>query len=52
MKHGLKLTRKEKELLQKEGHDPNSFLRIKRTTEYYEFLNRHTGEILPIERGE
>lgn len=51
MKHGMKLTRKEKLLLQREGHDPKDFLRIKRDTEKFEFLQKHTGKILVIWRA-
>ncbi|WP_193708380.1 DUF6906 family protein [Alkalibaculum sporogenes] len=48
MKHGKKLTLKEKELLKEKGYDPAKFLRIKRTTEKLEFLNIDTKQILPV----
>lgn len=50
MKHPIKLTRKEKLLLQSEGYNPLDFLRIKRTSEQYEFLQRHNGKVITIGR--
>lgn len=50
MKHPMKLTRKEKILLQSEGHNPHDFLRTKRTSKQYEFLQKSTGTIITIRR--
>lgn len=50
LKHGLKLTLKEKKLIQREGHNPKDFLRIKADAEKYEFLQKGTGKILTIWR--
>jgi hypothetical protein len=47
----MKLTLKEKKLLKDKGHEPKDFLRIKRDTKQYEFLQKYTGKILVIERG-
>ena len=50
LKHGMKPTLKEKKLIQREGHKPRDFLRIKRDTKQYEFLQKYTGKILTIGR--
>jgi hypothetical protein len=48
MKHGRKLTRSEKILLKKAEHDPENYLRVKRLASDKLFINRNTGETLPI----
>jgi hypothetical protein len=50
MKYDLKLTRREKIFLKKEGFNPRNFLRVKKTAESYEFLEVYSGKILTLRR--
>ncbi|KZL94328.1 DUF6906 family protein [Clostridium magnum] len=50
MKRPRRLTRAEKILLTKEGHNPKYFLRLMRTAEYYEFIEVSSGKILTLRR--
>lgn len=50
LKHGMKLTLKEKKLLSNRGLEPKEFLRIRRDNEKFEFLQKGTGKILTIWR--
>ena len=50
MQKGRNLTREEKSFLKGESLDPKNFLRIKKTPEGYEFLQKSTGRILSIRR--
>jgi hypothetical protein len=47
-----KLTRAEKILLTKEGHNPKCFLRLMKTAEYYEFIEVSSSKILSLRRRE
>ncbi|MFC4805051.1 DUF6906 family protein [Filifactor villosus] len=44
MKHGKKLTRKEKEYFSSCGLNPVNWLRIKETVDYVEYINRISGK--------
>ncbi|WP_163215778.1 DUF6906 family protein [Clostridium thermarum] len=50
MKHGRRLTMEEKKFLAKQGYEAKNFLRIKKTAEYYEFLEVYSGKILTVRR--
>lgn len=43
-----KLTRKEKILLNKEGHQPKDFLKLKMLKGKHRFINVNTGEVVTI----
>ena len=45
MKHGKKLTRKEKEYFSQCNLNPNNWLRIKETSEQVEYVNKLSGKV-------
>lgn len=45
MKHGKKLTRKEKEYFASCNLNPNNWLRFKETKEQVEYINKITGSL-------
>ena len=50
LKNGKKLTKDEKQLLADEGYNYKDFLRVKRTSEFYLFINVRTEKTLTIHR--
>lgn len=45
MKHGKKLTRKEKEFFASCNLNPNNWLRVKETKEQVEYVNKLSGKV-------
>lgn len=45
MKHGKKLTRKEKEYFASCNLNPNNWLRVKETKEQVEYVNKISGKV-------
>ncbi|MDO4793447.1 MAG: hypothetical protein Q3993_04640 [Filifactor alocis] len=45
MKHGKRLTRKEKEYFASCKLNPGNWLRVKETREYVEYVNRVSGKV-------
>lgn len=50
MKHPKKLTLKEKQLLYRQGYDPNNYLKIKSLADKIQIINVETGEIIEVGR--
>ena len=50
MKNGKRLTREEKKFLESNGVNPNGYLRVKKLSDSYVFLNKKTGKPLDIRR--
>lgn len=50
MKHPKKLTLKEKQSLNRQGYDPDVYLRIKSLVGKIQIINVETGEILEVWR--
>ncbi len=48
MKHGKRLTAKEKQILVKEGYKPEEYLRERKNHEEVVFVHRATGKPLSI----
>lgn len=46
LKHGKRLKRRHKELLNSQGHNHKNYLVVKDTPESTEFVNRETGKPL------
>jgi hypothetical protein len=50
MKHGKKLTREMKMLLEKNGYIPYEYLYVKNKNDKIEFLHKENGNILWLEK--
>lgn len=52
MKHGMprKPVLREKKILKRLGHDPKSFLRLKKEKNHYEFVEVYSGMVMNIDR--